>query len=921
MPLTEAQELKRDKYIEQERRGIINADGQVRLDEMRKRGYAKPDPFTQTDTSPAFFDEQAERKRVTRPSRNRMVAAPLTVNTELLEERRARAKTGQLESNLEIFSNLKLGLAAYPNKEIKKVLDAQFKTDVPVRYDPLTKKYQYVDPGSNRITSIGIEGLDVSDLAEAAGEAPVVVGDVAGTVLGGTAGAATPIPGGAVAGETVGSAIGVYIGEMVKLSTGKAFGMNESLTIGDMHKLALKKAGITGGITAVAGITMHTGKAIVNFVQGRTGSKEAAIRAGLKEDQAERTLNAVNDMQRKFGPLPEERVVKTTTAKRSGDEILLGDETTMRREKDYVSRFVERDAADEKGLASAFDAITPEGAGGDSASTHFKHVRNQRLDKATKSLNQSKQNLEEQLQILTPTNVSDTGTVVRKAIEDKRIAVNNQIKRVQNQWKKLAGVNADQTASSVKIPLGKPARKMMSTLDKESRNAVAIEVRNARKGVLTEKFRESKGGQAIDTGIVDLRGNPITRIQQAQNTDLVDYQRTISAFRKIIRDADKGQSTLSGEQVVVVARTLKALLRNRDAYLSTSGKDDVLFAIKNADTFTAESKTMLDRSVAGDIMQLRNGRYTVRNQDIFDKGFVKGGREQSKEMVRVIGGNEEAMRTWRGEILEKYKAEVVGEEGPTLKRHIKFVKDYEGSMEPYFTKTEMNQIRRLGGLIRVVQAKEKAHRNILRTINSPEGKVGKMRKLLPSLDPEQVAPWVIGDAKTGPGRVRRLISTTKSMPRAIVEVREEVRNLFRRDVLANGVLDHARFSSHIKRNEATYRELFGDKYVDDLFVINDAMDIADRAGRTLAERSLEGIEVQVARGSMFAPLTKEGRLFTAYLKFRTRMGRQAIANALLNPTDLSELAALSELSKTSREAVEMMASLGYMAATSQELEQ
>lgn len=161
----------------------------------------------------------------------------------------------------------------------------------------------------------------------------------------------------------------------------------------------------------------------------------------------------------------------------------------------------------------------------------------------------------------------------------------------------------------------------------------------------------------------------------------------------------------------------------------------------------------------------------------------------------------------------------------------------------------------------------------------------------------------------------------KSNPQAISEIQNNVRTLFRQDVSPNGVLDHARFSSHLKRNAATYKELFGEQYVDDLFTLKKALDISDRAGRVLAERELLGIETQLARGTLFPPLTKEGRLFTAFLKFRTKTGRQAIANALLNPSDLSELAKLSELSVSSREAGEIMTSLGFIAATSGDLEQ
>jgi len=919
MPLTEKQQEGVRALKEEEKSGSISFDRQELLDDLRERKLVKPNPFSLADQSPIPFDEKKERNRATKLTGPNM---PVFVDVELLDFRRALAESGQMETALEPLSNLKLGLSAFPKKEIETILNSQFGQKVDVRFDPLPGKkgrFQYIDPKTNRIVNVGVEGLDLGDIIQASGETPALVGDIAGTVGGGALGAAIPVPGGALIGQTVGSTGGTFIGELVKLQLGKLVGVNQDLSTDDMIQLAGRKGAIAGGFTLGAGALARVGKSVANFIKGRTGSKEAAFRSGLNEQEAKETIDAVNDLQREFGPIKDE--VRLTTAKRSGDEVLLSDESSLRRDKDFVREFTERDTQDRIGLTKAFDAITPSAAGGgDTVGVAFRRVRHKSLSNASKELETAQKTLDSELRALTPQTIGDDGTIVRKAIQDKTIAVNDKVDLVNNQWKRLANVSKGETQSDIKITVGGRVRSLMRTLDTESRNAISNIVRTSRRGALTRKFEESKGGKVVQTGILDKQGNAFTRVTKGSTTDLVDYQKTISAFRQAIREKDKGASALNGQQIVTVKRTLKALVRDRDLFLIKSGRDDIIFSIKNADSFTKEARTMLDRSIVGTIMEKRQGQFSVRNQDIFDKGFVKGGKEQSDEIVKVIGDNEGAMSAWRDNILSKYKREVVGEDGPAIKRHIKFINDFSDSMAPFFNRAEMSKIKQLGGIIKVVERQQKKKDAILKALNTPRSPLDKLQKTLATLDPEEVSPWIVSNFKTGPGRARRVVSLLKSKPRLLEGIRQDARNVFRTEVSPNGIVDPQKLASNLKRNAATYKELFGEKYVDDLFTIKKAFDLSARSGTILLERGATGVETQAAR-AIFRPLTREGVLFTAFLKFRTLEGRKAISKAMLNPQDLNELAELSVLSEKSRQAFELLNSMGYIAATSEDLEQ
>lgn len=891
-PLTEDQQNKVNRLLEAEKRGILSQRPELekRLKIMRDRGIVAPSPFQLVDTTPIPFDEAQERARAVIPVPG-PADQPIQMDEELLDTRRARAQAGIEEDRLGFIDNFKLGLSLNPTKELKTVLDNKFKSDIPIRFDSTTGKYQYVNPKTNRITNVGIEGLDVGDVGKLAGEAPVAAGDIAGTIAGG-AGRRSPI--GAVAGESAGAAVGTYVGEFTRLALGKLLGVNQDVSFEDINDSALKKAGIALGATAAIGTLSPVGKSISNFIQGRNFTKDAAIRAGLQSQEADQVLETVNDILQQSGSSSS---VRLTTGKRTGDPILLGDEAVVRREKDFVMDFIERDKADQDALVEAFDLISPtrrSDAGG--VIEKFGSDKTRRLAKAKDALNTSARNLESQLDAITPAEKITSGDIVRSAISDKRVAVNNKVKAVNNQWRRLAGFNQNTNKSQVQIPIGDRTANTIAELKQEAKDAIFRVTKDDRQGLFN-----MKAGKEVD---------------------LIDYQRAISDLRSTIRAADKGESVSQGQQTVL-KRTLSSLVKDRDNFLRKNDRDDLFFAIRNADEFTRNSRSALDRSVAGDLMRKQGGRLKVRSQDVFDTAFVKGGDEQSRELFNVIGDNKEAVNAWRTEILNKYRADVFPEgrtRSATVKAHDRFMDDFSGAMRPFFSKQEMEQIGKVGGLVKVVEKQENQYQNIIKVLNGGKlpkaaggNVVAKTRNLISSLDPEEVVPWVIRDVNKGPGRARRLVKLLESEPGVLEGLRSEARLSLRNKVMPEGkILDPARFDSEIKKNAQTYRALFGDEYVDNLFTINDVLQLSKRAAPTLREKETVGIETAIARATVAPPLTREGRLLTAFMRFRSKQAKTAIANALLNPEDLNEIARLSVASKTSRQASEIAASLGLL---------
>jgi len=882
--------------VEAESRGLMDDHPEQKetLRVMRQRGFAPADPFTLSDTTPIEMEVPPAFQ-----GENQQFVAPGVL--QKFQEKQARAETGQREDPLETGDNFKLGLSLNPNKELRKILGVRFGKDVPVRFDPNTDRYQYLSPEDNRVVSVGQTGFDSGDIARGAAELPVIAGDVAGSIIGGVGTAVvTKNPAAAIAGEATGAALGTYIGEISRLALGQKFGVNQDVTVEQMHESAMKKAGFAGGATVVAGTGIQTAKGIVNFVTGKAFSKEAALRHGLQSQEADAVIGNVNKMLERTG-----EKLRTTTAKRSDDALALSDEAVVRREREFIQEFAERDASDERALMRAFDEISPVSeTGGESVTRKFAADRRARIDTVENALEQSKQTLQDNLDAIGVSIPGDTVAATRGAISEKRTVVNNQVKRVNNVWLRQSGANAEQTASQVQIPVGGNTKKLVSALDAESENAIVNVTKGDRANIFTKSFSDK------------------------ESVDLIDYQRAISDLRTTVRSASKNESVSKG-QVTVMKRTLKALIKDRDDFLRLNNRDDLFFSIRSSDVFTREARDMLDRSVAGDLMVKSGNRFKVKNKDFFDTAFVKGGKQESEDLHAVIGGNQPAVQAWRSEILNKYKNTVFPEDKTTkasVKAHRQFMTDYSDAMRPFFNKTEMAQINKLGGMVKVVEKQEAQATRILSALNKAgvvqgaEGRtVAHTRKTLDTLEPEQVAPWITANDKVGPARARGTVKLLESQPRVLEGIRGEVRLNMRNEVAPDGVINPSAFNSHIRKNAATYRDLFGQKYVDDLFQINKALEITQRKGTPTHTGESMQIPVQIARGTVARPLSKEGRLLTAGLLFKLRKGKRAIARALLNPEDLSVLAELSTLNPSTRRATELAASVGILEFMNEDL--
>ncbi len=105
------------------------------------------------------------------------------------------------------------------------------------------------------------------------------------------------------------------------------------------------------------------------------------------------------------------------------------------------------------------------------------------------------------------------------------------------------------------------------------------------------------------------------------------------------------------------------------------------------------------------------------------------------------------------------------------------------------------------------------------------------------------------------------------------------------------------------------KEVFGDKYVKDLELLNRAVQISSRAAPT-AQQGVVGSALTDLIRARLGQFTLAGRVFTAGRRIFQAASNRVIANALLNPAALSDLVKLSTMKMSSKAAAVILAKLG-----------
>lgn len=756
----------------------------------------------------------------------------------------------------------------------------------------------YIDPAD------GVVKRANPNMLGALGAGITMSGDFLGTVGGGVAGGViTKSPTGVVAFEAVGSGLGTAVGEFIRLSAGKAMGTHD-LSVSEMAKRAGLEGGKAAAITASMGGLYGLAKGVNNFVKARMFTQDDALRHGLNSEQGQIAIDEVNKITGK-------EKVKGTLYQKTNDPAVGAAEADVRGNVRHAPDFAARDRADQAGLTETLDHITT--AGVERQGTGL--VRDVAAQQSAKRITDArgvvastKEQLENEMKAISQTSKERTGQATKVIIAAKQRAAKRAENKAWDEAREVGGYNYEKEAFGIDIPAGK--------------HTLAI------KSEMERKY----GSSFTNIGQVTSRRAGV-RAGEGAKADLADLNAEISAIKDQIRKAYK--STEYGTpQIRDMEKIVHALEKDRASALIKIGRGDLLEKIKQAEAKTYEFNRTYRRSVIGDLTAKNdNGVPLIKSKDYVDQ-MLKGTGEEADQLIKVIGSEPSVMNMWREGIADAYKRDVIDKMRPYVgakmspaqlaeakKRTADWIQEHSGVLDKFFSKSEINQIQKTGSLAAVVKKQTAQVEKIIRDANTKWGR-GKLK----SMDTENLIKFVTNDTgsfvkpsglegvQSSIQKIKYVKNITKNNPAAWREFQADYRLGIRNTVFDTnkGMIDPKKLNDLVTNRSKEIIEIAGEEYYKNLVKINVVSKILSRKAKSLGGDETTAGVIQALRSGVAPPLTRRGRAFTALIIFNNKAAHNRMAEALLNPSSMKEIAKLAEHNAVTRRTLELAMSLGML---------
>lgn len=814
--------------------------------------------------------------------------------------------------------DVEMGFGLDPAKSLGKALSKHFGKEVYIfkRGDDTL----FIHPETNVVTLVN------PGIAGSTGEGLVAAGDVFGTIVGGfIGGLATKNPAGIIAGEATGSGFGTTATEYIRLKVGKEiFGVHNA-SDDEMIDKAISKGKTAAIFTGATGGFIAGAKNIRNLIKGRVLTKTEALKHGLSSQEADEFFNAVNDI------LGAQGKVKGTLFSRTGDVNIGAKEAELRNTFEHAKEFADRDIADQDAITRALDIITKPAdkvSGGAAIQDVAEKQIAKRTSQAKKVVETSEASFDKQLKSLTSTAKEQAGKPVREVIIQKRNAEKLAEKAEWSKVQKIGGYNEASKTFGIEVPRGTEINRLNRILSARSKQA-QTKTEQAGTDIFTDS-KKIKEDQIIKTGQRgQIKFSGKDKVVPKQ--DLNNLQAELSNLRKKRRQIGKGLQ-FTDKQAKEFDDVISAMEADRRLELTKIGRGDLLKQIETAELKTAKFHEKFSRSVLGDLTSRKeSGVFKIQEKDFVDK-TLKGSAADAAELNSIIKENpgvqsqfkEGIADAFRRDILEKLNIETGSKLKPAIRDKLrKKVNDWivqrKDVLDEFFSKDEINNIRRTGDMAILVKKQNAQLQGIL----NKSKKFGRGK--LSSLDPRAIVKWVTNDTgsfitPTGRGvsdklgKIDYIKKSTSKHPGVWAKFKQEFSTSMRNNIvdLESGKISHKNISRWVNNEPETIVKIMGEEYLKNLKSVNKVVQLLNRQPKTLNKDESKAIISAVIRTVWAAPLTKEGKAFTAASMFSTKESRKFIAKAILNPSDLNKMAKLSEHNKFTRETAELAISLGLI---------
>lgn len=773
--------------------------------------------------------------------------------------------------------DISLGFAADPVEGVRSALSEHFGRKVPVfkRGEDL----MYLNPQTKSVTRVE------PSLLQSLGFGLPITGDILGTVGGGVAGARlTKKPAGVVAGETVGSGLGTGTGEYLRLYTGKVMGVHD-LSNAEM----LEQAGITGlkasAGTAVMGTLMASAKGLSNFFKGGIFTKDEALKHGMNSKEAEAVLEEVNKILGR-------KEIKGTLGKLTDDVVVQSKEAEVRRLGEHAQKFIDRDLADQKALTEALDVITKPSTAKQQVTEVLERQVGKRVSQAKEVVSENVTQLTKELSNIGKVSKELVGEPTRKVLIAKSNAAKNAQAKVWTDLKEKHGFVEKTKSFGIPIPRGKGATKLAAISKRRAETAQLIGVKSA----------EKKG-----------------LIQKAKLADLEDYNHNLSVLRADIRAASASRK--AGDATVAGMKEIEqALIEDRRLALMKAGKGKLLKDIESAEKATADYYKTYRRSAIGDLTRKNDkGVFEIRSKEFVDK-TLKGTDEEATQLLNVIGDHPTLVAQWKEGIADAYKRAAFKDNKFNREASTKFLRKNSDVLGKFFEADDLAKLEKTGSLAEKVAKQNDQLKRIIKNADTRFGR-GKLK----SLDPDNLVKFATNNTgsfakPTGRGvqtafsKIRYVKNITKNHPAAWESFKNEFSTQLRKeavDIKTKGI-NPTSLNKIVNEKAPEIIEIMGKDYFNNLAKINKAVQVLGKKELKLVDDETKQGVLAVARALVAPPLTRRGRALTAGNIFLSKQGHRVIADSLLEPGLIKEVAKMAEHKKLTREAAELAVSLGFI---------
>jgi hypothetical protein len=774
---------------------------------------------------------------------------------------------------------------------IKNSLSKLYGQDIDVRIGANTGQLEYFNPEKKQYSLVDKPGVDLGDFGDMAGDAMVIIPDLAVTVLTAPVLGTGAIPAGAVA---------AGVGEYARLKIGQvAYDINKKnpdgseITDGQLFNEAAKTAGVSlafgyGGLGAAKVI-----KGVNNIVKGRIQSDDFVDLVNSKTD-AEDISKAINS---KLSEAKLNTKLKFKTSQALNDPDLMAAQEVFENSNrlGYVGDFKRANTAEMNALNDYFTLLRSE------------------FDPKGLYKNQ---------------NQYDLGNLIKGVIQKRNEPQIKSLIKQQETTENLLNQTVNELPNGTKVATGVNVRDAITS---------TREIFKKQSDFALQKLNQASGGVQIKTDII---GNAIKTLEKqgkdnifnsaesslaksVKNKNIIEgkvdvpvttLRNAMSYLNKQIRKGEKGLTT---EDIDVGA--LKFMVGEINKQVRRDAPDSFVNAFDIFNDVYAKGKSKLDNTIIADVMKIRNKQLVYGDEAVFDLTFKKGinSKKVADDLHEIIKDYPDAMLAYKNSINDFYKKQVINNGKVNISKHKSFINNYDDKLKVFFTPKEYNKITKIGGLQETLNNIEKTRSDLIKNLSkSFEGK-------LESSTPGELVNKIYRPNNIG--EIRQLKKILEKDPEIFKAFQTNVmKDLNERVTVKNGslgmdIISPERFKQYVygsggeKGYQFAMKEIFGNDFMKNIKVLNDGLQITARKAPASLQR--EGVygnfftDIIRARVGQFTPT---GRLLTAGKRIYTRSSNAILKNAILSPESLKDLVKLKTLKKSSAEAAYILGKLNGM---------